>query len=333
MKLTGLDPDRLVPPAGVAGLTGRASLNKTLPSPYPGPSTGGPAFQAQEGDFMPREHALLETPQTRTETLAQLVRSLNLSPDSLSAALVTFARHFSLPLDPVLLTKLRREVLSLKTPRESAALAAAAAAGKGVTLTPEALEKYAAAIDPDARGDQKDGQGREGTGGNGFEQKDRQPESPGDISGQVTPESLKRIRDDIDEKDPLLSLLNRLPGKDGERWMVYPFQVSAGGKRFMVSVRAAPGIGKDDARLAVDIAGEDRRWLFAVNRPASPQQRDTAETEVSVSPLPELPLREVLEREIQEVLGPLGGRVTLRESGPFLAECRNKDLPSINEEV
>jgi hypothetical protein len=266
--------------------------------------------------------------------LAQLIRSLNLPLDTLSTALVTFARYFSLTLDPVLLTKLRREVLSLKTSRESAALAAAAAAGKGAVLTPEALERYAAAIDPDARRDQKGGQGQEEPGGDGFDRRGRPSKDSEDesgvvsLSGKLDTEALKEIQNSIDRKDPLLSLLNSIPGKDGERWMVYPLQVSAGGKRFRVSIRIRSGIGREDARLAVDVAGEDRRWLFVVNR-----SQGDAETRVSLWPPPEPKEREVLEREIREVLGPLGGRVILRDGESFLAEWKDKALSSIDEEV
>jgi hypothetical protein len=234
-------------------------------------------------------------------------------------------------------------------------MAAAAAADKGVELTPEALKNYAAAIDPDARRKQTGGQDREGSAGtrrdqNGLPFSPVPPESSGrdeagDTSGRlILPEApdaerLGKIPDDIDGNDPLLSLLNRIPGRDGERWMVYPFQVSAGGKRFLVSIRVAAGSGKEDARLAVDVAGGERRWLFVVNRPVPPSQRRDAETgnlteiRVSLWPSPGQRERELLEREIREALGPLGGRVSLRDGEPLLAECRNKTLFSVNKEV
>jgi hypothetical protein len=235
-------------------------------------------------------------------------------------------------------------------PRESAALAAAAATDKGVELTAEALEKYTAAIDPDARRKQTDGQDRERSGGarpdqNGLPSETCGKDETGDTSGPVslsgTPdaEGLRKISDEIDGNDPLLSLLNRVPGRDGDRWMVYPFQVSAGGKRFMVSIRVTAGSGKEDARLAVDIAGEERRWLFVVNRPVPHPQKRSAETGISIEiqvslwPPPGKREREVLEREIREAMRPFGGRVILRDGEPLLAECRNKVLFSVNKEV
>jgi hypothetical protein len=312
------------------------------------------------------EPFLPEAPQKRTEALALLVRSLNLPPDPLSAALVSFARYFSLPLDPAALTKLRREALSLRKFRESAALAAAAAAGKGVELTPEALEKYTAAVDPDAREGQEGGgspgEGRGGTGrdggGTGGGDRGLSPETSGEDEGGGASvrafgipgaEEIRKISDDIDGKNPLLSLLNSIPGRDGKRWLVYPFQAAAGGKRFLVSIRVRAGDGNDAARLAVDVAGEDRRWLFVVNRPARsrriaeppkggdagvpPEPAPLLETRVSLWPPPGRRERGTLEREIREVLGPDGGLVILRDNEPLLAECRDEALFSINEEV
>ncbi|MDR0386575.1 MAG: hypothetical protein LBH57_00930, partial [Treponema sp.] len=303
-------------------------------------------FRDRGGVDALQAHSPPETPQSRTESLTLLIRSLNLPPDSLSAALVSFARHFSLPLQPALLTKLRREVLSLKTPGESAALAAAAVADKGVELTPAALERYAAAIDPDARRRQTGGQGRKGDcrGQGGLAPESSGADQAGDASGGVSlpampdAEGLRKMRDDLDGQDPLLSLLNRIPGRDGERWMVYPFQVTAGGKRFQVSIRVAAGCGKEDVRLAVDVAGEERRWLFVATRPVphpqkrrgaeavispelqiSPEIRSSPEIQVSLWPPPGRREREVLEREIREALGPFGGRVSLRDGEPLLA--------------
>jgi hypothetical protein len=319
------------------------SVKKTSFSKVPGQGMESPVFQFQSGPGIPQGHSRLEAPQMWTEALARLVRSLNLPPDSLSTAIVSFARYFSLPMDPILLTRLRREVLSLNIPRESAALSATAAVDKGVKLTPEALEKYTAAIDPDARRDQKGGQEKSGRDGlppesSGEDGKGDKP-SQVSLSGIPDADELKKIRDDIDGNEPLLSILNSIPGKDGDRWMVYPFQVSAGGKRFLVSIRVTARNGKEDARLAVDIAGEDRRWLFVVNRPACPQRRQGVETApfidawVSLWPPPGQRERETFEREIREALGPAIGRVILRDNESLLAECRNEALFSVNEEV
>jgi hypothetical protein len=302
-----------------------------------------PALRVQSGSGIFRGDSRPEIPQNRVEAL---VRSLNLPPDSLSAALVSFARHFSLPLDHALIARLRREALSLPKSRESSALAAAAAAGKGVELTPEALERYTAAIDPDARREQNDA-GSPG-GGRGESGEDGTGNTFGQASGIPGMKELEKIRDNIDE-DPLLSILNSIPGKDGDRWMVYPFQIAPGGKRLLVSVRVKAGNGKDAARLVVDVAGEERRWLFVVTRPACsrrgaepPEGGDTGspaepppllETRVSLWPPPGRRERESLEREIREALGSAGGPVILRDSESFLAEWSDEVLFSVNKEV
>jgi hypothetical protein len=340
-----LEPDKLVLPIRGAGLAGGALGGKTAPSLGLNPSSRTVFFSEAVGldgkDGAYRVQTGSATPQTQF-SLTQVVRSLNLPVDALSSALVVFARYFFLPLDPALLTKLRREVLPLKTPRESAALAAAAVADKGAALTPEALDAYVSAIDPEARREQKGGRGWNGSEADGFDRRGRPSENSreagtADRSGQgsvperFTMDEFRKIGEDIDENDPLLGILNRIPGKDGKRWMVYPFQVSWRGKRFMVSVRVRTGIGAEDARLAVDVAGEDRRWLFVVNR--SDEAEGGAETEVSLWPPPETGNREVLEREIREALGFLGGRVILRDGESFLAEWRNDVLSPVNEEV
>jgi hypothetical protein len=281
---------------------------------------------------------------TQSEILTQLIRSLNLPADNLSSALISFVRYFSLPLDPALLIRLRREALSLKIPAESAALAATTAADKGVDLTPYAVSEYWAAIDPDARREQSgtdspwDGTGREDTGG----------EYPGKAPDA---EALKNIGDIIEETNPLLSILNSLPGRNGDRWMVYPFEISAGGKRFRVSIRVKTGQDKDAVRLAVDISGGDRRWLFVMNRPSGSEQREGEgkkpfsdsgpspgcgiPSEVWVSLWPPLGRRErvALEREIRKALGPAVNRVILRDCESFFADSQNGALPSINKEV
>jgi hypothetical protein len=275
------------------------------------------------------------------EILAQLTRSLNLPLDGLSFSLVDFVRYFSLPLDPALLSKLRREALSLKMPRESAALAASAAADKGVDLTPEALKHYAAAIDPDAGGKQGDMDSPENKSGQ--EHGDLPEDDAGcvPLSGLIDAERLSKTCTEIEENDPLLNILNKMPGTDGEHWIVYPFQVLSGGKQIRVSVRIMAGQGKDAVRLAVDIAGGDRRWLFVMgpgqekreDRPAGTPGNRLPEVRVSLWPPLSRREGEVMEREIRETLGPLASRVILRNYESFLSDCKSEVLPSVNEEV
>jgi hypothetical protein len=217
-----------------------------------------------------------------------------------------------------LISRLRREVLPLKAPREAAALAAAAAADKGLELSPQALEDYAAARAPGPpREDPSDGSqdGRE-------------------HPGAPNPEELKKYPEQIDAKKPLLALLNSIPGKTGKHWIVYPFQFSSGDLRFRVSLRLLSGdeTGKGTVRAAVDIAGGARRWLFILNHPAAPEQG--AETWVSLSPPPSRRERDTLIREIEAALGPLGGRVSLlADWEPLFADALDGPWPLVDEEA
>ncbi|MDR1410889.1 MAG: hypothetical protein LBI91_01640, partial [Spirochaetaceae bacterium] len=182
-------------------------------------------------------------------SLEQLARSLDLPKDSLSSALVGFARVFALPLRPALFARLRKEALALKARQtggsaETAALAPAAAAGKRVALSREALERYARAIDPEdeAAGEdlRNDAEGRPvgeegvpfGEGG-GDAPEERQDQADGEDSArairEILEKALKQFREgggteENGDESPV-SFLNRLPGRDGNFWMVYPFKI------------------------------------------------------------------------------------------------------------
>jgi hypothetical protein len=251
-----------------------------------------------------------------------LALSLGLPPDDLSRALAGFVRFFALPLEPGLLHRLRREALgsSSKPGAEGAALAAAAAAAKGLGLTGEALAAYAAALDPGYR-DPPEGGRRQ----NGRDARDAPPE-PGEI---------KKIAEEAEAVSPLLRIINRSPGKNRERWVVLPFSFESGGVETKVSLRilltCRGGYRYEAERLALDIKGESRRWLFVLHKPGEGPLR----TDVYLSPYPEGESPEALEREVREALGPIGGAVTVKPPGetPFFADSRDDTLRSLNKEV
>lgn len=203
--------------------------------------------------------------------------------DSLSASILSFARFFSLPLKPELMSEIRRQVLASETVQERAAgpeaaesavkdrqalsLAAAAAEGKGVELSPQGLRTYAAALDPDW-------ESRQGSDGRNRHRKrrgEREKENKTTKIGFITASELKEMALESGEKDPLLAILNRLPGKNGRRWIALPFSFSDGGREFRVVLRIL--LDRDrpaetlTGRMALDIAetGDTQRsWLFAV---------------------------------------------------------------------
>ena len=219
--------------------------------------------------------------------LAALLSSLKLPQDNLSRSIIAFARFFSLPLDAKLLNAIRREVFGPR--RESAALGAAAAEGKGIKLGKKALNEYAAAIEGSIKSfagerhtaehrqvndrdnsssaehessppsDEGTGTGNSQSGGEGgsFRDGNHQKENPDNQPMQQ--DQLRRQITEILEKKPLLDLINRIPGKNG-RWIVVPFSFSEGGLEFTVSLRLLlkkkfPFINGDEVyeRLAADI--------------------------------------------------------------------------------
>jgi hypothetical protein len=277
--------------------------------------------------------------------LLELARTLSLPPDGLSAALLSFVRFFSLPLEKNLLLQLRRESLGPpgggKEPgrlREARALGAAAAADKGLSLDSRALEEYARAIT---------GDGGFGADSGGSRGQDHPEETPADEAGETDKagnipaeetrdgeagkEFQKKIRS-IEAKNPLLRLLNSIPGKNGRRWIVLPFHFASGGIEIGVSVRIllynrelAAGV----ERLAVDLTAGNRHWLFVLEKPG----RAGSGADIYLQPPLGGSSRSGLEAELKELLGEWADQVTLHPGEFPLADGRDDILPSINEEV
>ena len=226
-------------------------------------------------------------------SLSSLLSATGLPADKLSASIVSSARFFSLPLKPELMTAIRRQVLAPELAavrREALVLAAAAAESKGAALDSKGLAVYAAAIDPDS------GNGRGSGGRNQHERKNsgRQNSEKGSPAGrpaeQVSAETgaeshirlleiMKAAFDhEIGEQDPLLEILNRLPCKNGRRWIVLPFDYEENGRNFRVSMRIlldgeTPEVkytgrinmtGQMTGHLVLDIIESERRWLFSL---------------------------------------------------------------------
>ncbi|GHV81983.1 hypothetical protein AGMMS49991_05410 [Spirochaetia bacterium] len=280
--------------------------------------------------------------------------------------------------------------MALKNPREAAALAAVAAADKGVQLTPEALERYAAALEaeppPEPFKDNDGGTGQQyGEGhhnqdegqdrGRNNQDTDKTDTESAESDGQETEQTgFRGLKDENNEQEleilknvlrqiskiekinqngqtggqsSLISILNRLPGRDGNYWMVYPFNFLVNNIDFRVSVRISlkdgtaiaqkvpgnPCHGSPCQRIAVDIAALDpehtrRRWLFILNKPGEPD----AETRVSLTPPPSQAAGKRLEREVRKTLGPFGGPVSIVSGGAF-ADIDSNDVLPVNEEV
>jgi hypothetical protein len=304
---------------------------------------------------------------------------LGLPPDTLSASIISFARYFSLPLNPDLLAKIRREALfpapgknaagepvpgkEAPVSKAAAALAAAAAASKGVGLSLRGLETYALSLrgqeaadpeypakEPEAPERPLGGDGNSGGGGGGGERRERTDGEGPAASGKTRrtgrvlaaaaadADKLREQLIKIEEQDPLLHLLNRLPGKNGRRWIVIPFSLPGETGEFRVSLRLllreTPSGGSPD-RLALDVSGGDQnplRWLFVFDKPPEGDPR----LQVRFWPPEDKKTLNSFRKELSRLFSMGRKQIILRnyeEFPPFATDCRDNVLLSVNEEV
>ena len=199
-----------------------------------------------------------------------LAIAAGLPADKLSASIVSFARFFSLPLKPQLLAEIRRQTLMPQAPQQAASqsasqaapqsaqslsLSAAAAESKGVELQPKALLQYAQAIDPESEQKQNEEQHRK------HQNKDQDE--------QITSDSLKKMALEYTEKNPLLEILNTLPGKNGQRWIVIPLDFSKDNRDFKVFMRVLLNdcqITNRAVCMALDVLDDKKqRFVFVMD--------------------------------------------------------------------
>jgi hypothetical protein len=208
--------------------------------------------------------------------LSSLLSALKLPGGRLSASLVTVARFFSLPLDSTLLAAIRRQALAaaaadlpppaqqkpgaggrLKPSIEAFTLAAAAAADKDAPLNAAALAEYAHAIDPDSRGGN---QNSSGTGGQEPDNKRRnqRQHNPDTLTTPqlLTPSLLREKLLDTTPHNSTLAAFNTLPGRNGQRWLVFPFTVTQGKADYRISLRIllnSPAVESRSALICLDL--------------------------------------------------------------------------------
>ncbi|MDR1212204.1 MAG: hypothetical protein LBK40_08255, partial [Spirochaetaceae bacterium] len=254
------------------------------------------------------------------QALRALILSLGLPPDSLSGFLIASFKNFSMAMDPAQLAKIRKQLGRLASPVR--ALAAAAAANKGVALRDEALSAYASAIDPASEnsGDAKNRQG--------YSKKRK------DLSAfREIPALAKEIKALSGAVDSPWTLLNRLPGKNGAFWMVFPLNCSADGIDFDITLRLLlenqGGLPLRAMRLAVDIISAGGRRLFVLDRPGA-----GGEARLYLDPLPSKAGQMRLEKELRKVLVPPAGGVRILEAGGLFVLDGEAGLPlQIDEEA
>ena len=233
----------------------KTTVGKTAPEPSAKNVPSKPPPQTAKPSASP--------PPVVPRSVSSLIAAARLPADKLSASIISFARFFSLPLKPELMSAIRRQVFapSFKTAsaadapdtvkyaaaentsdsgaaaknREALSLAAAAAESKGVELHPKGLQAFAEAIDPEWQ-KRQDGEGHQR--GRRNKNRDEQEDENAPIkTGSITASGLEKIAVESAEKDPLLAILNRLPGKNGQRWITLPFDFRENGREFRVSMR------------------------------------------------------------------------------------------------
>jgi hypothetical protein len=337
--------------------TGGMADGKAVPEPSarnaaskPPPSTQAAKPSAPAPPAVPR-------------SASALVAATGLPMDKLSASIVAFARFFSLPLKPELMAAMRRQTLATPSTaatqpetalqaateksdtgaaaknREALSLAAAAAESKGVELHPKALEGFAEAVDPDWQKRQEPG----GRNQRGRQDKRHQREEenappktgPAKIAA-ITAAGLRERALESAEKDPLLAVLNRLPGKNGGRWIVLPFNFDEGGREFNVSMRILLETDKALNRatcVALDIVESEQHWLFVLESASGlPSNRLTVYLQ------PELPPKahSSFVRELSGLMEIKPKRILIKtwtESFPYESGCTDDLLRPVNEAV
>jgi len=299
-------------------------------------------------------------------SISSLISSAKLPADKLSASVILFARFFSLPLKHEVLTAIRRQAF---TPQSTAAsqnetaksaitqtellkqekpentgnsilteknklafsLAAAAAESKGAELETKGLELYANAIDPDMekRRDANSHDRRRN------KKQDEQKKDEDFNSVSVNGNTLKKTALESAEESPLLYILNRLPGRDNQRWIVLPFDINENGRNYRVSLRILPETLNHISLMALDIAetGDlDKHSIFTL------EAADGKINTLNIYMQPELSpkAKHRLRHDLSALLNIPAEHVSVRDdndSFPLESGSRNELVYSVDEVV
>ena len=314
-------------------------------------------------------------PSSSAIPLLNAAASLGLPKDALSAALVVFTRFLSLSADKTLIGSLRKEVLDLlktsspvgaeeKAALEAKAMAAVIASDKGVFLSPMALERYArflmqtpfvpTSFITTAPDDKEKPSPKAAAASQNSREKSQGNSRREALEGIPEPDELRAIAETQAQDDGLLDFLNYLPGKNGQYWLVFPFNVNVKGIELKVILRVlrseggsipGPLSAAEDGQLIADISGPKRQWRCFLNRTAGKFRAD-------IQVYPEYPQRALdnLRKQAERFLGESSGLLLSKDAGNFgrFEEIivRNGDriplwtedlwpdhLPFVNEEV
>jgi hypothetical protein len=289
-----------------------------------------------------------------SRSVLSMINSAALPADKLSASIITFAKFFSLPLKPEIMAAIRRQSLaqpsgetiqdeSLKQTaaeskdqvtakyRDALSMSAAAAESKGVELNPKGLEAFAEAVDPELRDRQNNG--RQNRGKQNKNQNEQKEDNTDVKPVNVNASSLEKMASEYFEKDTLLDLLNKLPGKDGRRWVVVPLNFSHNGKEYHVSLKIFLEMPLSDCSglMALDVAEE-----------GSPESRMSFVLEAANNQLVKLSVysravfskeHKSLKSELSKLLEIPVNQISVKTCGDSIlcAGCNERFLTSIDE--
>jgi len=298
--------------------------------PVQSSSIGSTKGESPAGKIIPAKELFIKT-----------ATNMGFPKDALSVALLVFARYFSVSLSPALMKTLRREILasgkpsSPETPVEKAALEAEAlsaliALDKGVELSPQALEHYANFLLLP-------------------EKNPKRQDEKGDHNCEESPEAeeLRILTEEQEQNDGVLAFLNQLPGKNGQHWLVFPFNFKVKGIEFQVFLRLlkkdpVSSIEKEDGHLhlIVDVSGPKKQWRCFLKKAGEELLAD-----LRVYPRQSLKALKILQKKAEHVLkngralfGSFKGfdEILVRngdEEPSWADDLCPESLPSIDEEV
>ncbi|MDR0730792.1 MAG: hypothetical protein LBF63_03925, partial [Treponema sp.] len=138
---------------------------------------------------------------------------------------------------------------------------------------------------------------------------------------------------------PLLSLLNKLPGKGGKRWVILPFSTDGSLDcclRILLVPRTGSAVYRAE-RLGLDICRREEpgsAWSFIL-RMDTAAPGGTQSPSLEISCYPAQTRTEALERKLAEILGlpPESVRVRNGQFPVFAEDSRDWTLSSVNKEV
>jgi hypothetical protein len=193
--------------------------------------------------------------------------------------------------------------------------------------------------------------GTDTSSGNGGQASDRRDKSGNNSSRRRAedPEVLCRRVTAVLEEKPLLDFINRIPGKNGRRWAVFPFSFACGGVEFSVTLRLllntdplASVISESTGfeRLAADIKvssgspDREHRWCIVLERSEKAQTRVELSLFVGEKPHDFPPAEQKrLETELADALGLSRDRVIIRKEALRFADSRDDLLRPVDEAV